>query len=196
MKLYQYTLIQYTLIASALALLTVAEPSEAAKRCQNAQNCATTEQPSKMQRRTRRPSAETQSQQRIKRRQHVNDQEQSARKLKRKHVQADDDRKRHHGWRFDPRKHRRSHNRTTVYRFYYGGYWYPAPYWTGQVYVVTPGYGISCNQGRNIVSRRYNRVRIVECSGSVFTYLGHRYGDTFRVSVSSTSGQILRARPI
>jgi hypothetical protein len=90
-------------------------------------------------------------------------------------------------WRFDSDRHRRSHNRSATFRFYYGGWWYPEPYWT---IGIGPG-RISCGEGRLIVAQRFNRVRVVECRGGIYTYLGRRQGDTFRVMVNSRNGRIV-----
>ncbi len=92
-------------------------------------------------------------------------------------------------WRFDSSRERRSRNRSATFRFFYGGWYYAEPYWT-QAYVVGPG-RISCGEGRAIVAQRFNRVRVVECRGGVYTYLGRREGDTFRVMVNSRSGRIV-----
>lgn len=97
-------------------------------------------------------------------------------------------RARHADWRFDSSRHHRRRSRSATFRFYYGGYWYPQPYW--EVYSTGP-YRISCGEGRAIVAARFNRVRVVECRGSIYTYLGRRKGATFRVLVSSRSGRIV-----
>jgi hypothetical protein len=95
---------------------------------------------------------------------------------------------RHADWKFDPNRHQRRRNKSTTFRFYFGGYWYPQPYW--EIYSVRP-YRISCGEGRAIVAERFNRVRVVECRGGIYTYLGRRQGDTFRVLVNSRSGRIV-----
>ncbi len=92
-------------------------------------------------------------------------------------------------WRFDPsREHRRRH-RDATFRFYFGGYWYPEPYW--EVYSVRPRYGVSCREGRDIVAERFNRVRILECNGATFTYIGRRAGDDYRIMLSARTGRII-----
>jgi hypothetical protein len=97
-------------------------------------------------------------------------------------------------WRFDPNKHERRRSRDKHFRFEFGGFWYPEPYW------LVPGfsysYGLSprigCREGQAIVrDRGFNRVRTIECSGRTYTYLGRRHGDRFRVYVSSRSGRIV-----
>ena len=52
-------------------------------------------------------------------------------------------------------------------------------------------YRIGCGQGRAIVAERFNRVRVVECNGSTYTYLGHRQGDTYRVLLNARTGRIV-----
>jgi hypothetical protein len=92
-------------------------------------------------------------------------------------------------WRFDPNRHQRRKSKSATFRFFYNGYYYPQPYWT-EVYVVGPG-RISCGEGRAIVAQRFNRVRVVECRGGTYTYLGRREGDTFRIIVNSRTGRIV-----
>lgn len=92
-------------------------------------------------------------------------------------------------WRFDPNREQRRRSKNATYRFYFGGYYYPQPYW--EVYNSGPRYRISCGEGRDIVSERFNRVRVVECNGGTYTYVGRRSGDTYRVLVNSRSGQIV-----
>jgi hypothetical protein len=54
-----------------------------------------------------------------------------------------------------------------------------------------------CQQGRDIIATRgFQHVRIVECRGRTYTYLGRRYGDTFRIFVSSRSGRITNINPL
>src|SRR5215210_2945186 len=93
--------------------------------------------------------------------------------LPRRHAQSD--------WQFDPRKHRRHRNRTSEFRFEFGGFWYPEPYWQGYGYglAVRP-YRIGCGEGRAIVrDQGFYRVRTVECNGRAYTYIGRRHGETF-----------------
>jgi hypothetical protein len=90
------------------------------------------------------------------------------------------------GWHFDSSRHHRRHSRSATFRFYYGGWWYPQPYW--RVYSANR---ISCGEGRAIVSERFNRVRVVECSGGTYTYLGRRSGETFRVLLNARTGRIV-----
>lgn len=92
-------------------------------------------------------------------------------------------------WRFDQNRHQRRNSKNSTFRFYFGGYWYPEPYW--EVTSMRPRYRISCGEGRDIVSERFNRVRVVECSGGTYTYLGRRSGDTYRVLVNSRTGRIV-----
>jgi hypothetical protein len=95
-------------------------------------------------------------------------------------------------WHFDSGKHHRRRSKDAIFRFYFGGYWYDQPYWQEDYYVDSGyGYGISCRQGRNIVAARFNRVRVVECRGRAYTYIGRRHGDDYQVVLSSRSGRIL-----
>lgn len=106
--------------------------------------------------------------------------------VKVRHAQSD--------WKFDSNRHERRRHKDDKFRFFFGGFWYPVPYWQGAY-----GYGpsrISCGEGRYIVDRRFNRVRTIECRGSTYTYLGRRDGDTWRVTVSARSGRIISVRPI
>jgi hypothetical protein len=89
-------------------------------------------------------------------------------------------------WHFDPSREQRRRTRSATFRFFYLGWYYPQPYWL----IVGPG-RISCGEGRAIVAQRFDRVRVVECRGGIYTYLGRRYGDTFRVMVNSRSGRIV-----
>lgn len=92
-------------------------------------------------------------------------------------------------WRFDQNRHQRRRSKDTTFRFYFGGYWYPEPYW--EVYGVGARYRISCGEGRGIVAERFNRVRVVECNGGTYTYLGRRSGDTYRILLNSRTGRIV-----
>jgi hypothetical protein len=102
-------------------------------------------------------------------------------------------------WKFDPKKHRRSRHRDDEFRFRFGAFWYPVPYWLGPAYT----YGLvindrlGCGEGRAIVrDRGFYRVRIVECRGRIYTYLGRRHGDTFRVLLNSRNGRIVDLDPV
>lgn len=92
-------------------------------------------------------------------------------------------------WRFDPNREQRRRSKDATFRFYFGGYWYPQPYW--DVYGARPAYRISCGEGRGIVAERFNRVRVVECSGGTYTYMGRRGGDTYRIMVNARTGRIV-----
>ena len=95
---------------------------------------------------------------------------------------------RHADWRFDSNRHQRRRSKNSTFRFYFGGYWYPQPYW--EVYSVRSG-RVSCREGRAIVSERFNRVRVIECNGGTYTYLGRRQGDTYRILLNARSGRIV-----
>ena len=103
-------------------------------------------------------------------------------------------------WKFDSSKHRRHRHRDNEYRYEFGGFWYPEPYWESGGYGLNGGYStdrLSCRSGRDMVSDRgFYRIRTVECEGRTYTYLGKRHGDTFRILVSSRSGRIVSVRPL
>lgn len=92
-------------------------------------------------------------------------------------------------WRFDPNRHERRRSKNASFRFYYGGYWYSQPYW--DAYSAGPSYRVSCGEGRGIVAERFNRVRVVECNGGTYTYLGRRAGDTYRIMLNARTGRIV-----
>lgn len=101
----------------------------------------------------------------------------------------------HSKWKFDPNNFEHRRHKDSHFRFEYGGYWYPEPYWLG--YGLSMNYGVSCGGGRNIMADHgFRRVRTIECHGRTFTYLGRRHGHTYRVLVSSRSGQIVSVRPV
>ena len=91
-------------------------------------------------------------------------------------------------WHFDPNRHHRRRSKSASFRFYYGGFWYPQPYW--ETYSIRVG-RIGCGEGRRIVAERFNRVRVVECNGGTYTYLGRRQGDTYRILLNARSGRIV-----
>lgn len=90
-------------------------------------------------------------------------------------------------WKFDSSRHQRRRSKDATFRFYFGGYWYPQPYW--EVYSI--GGRVSCGEGRAIVAARFNRVRVVECRGGTYTYLGRRQGDTYRILLNARTGRIV-----
>lgn len=92
------------------------------------------------------------------------------------------------GWKFDSDRHQRRRSKSATFRFYLDGYWYAQPYW--EVYGVRSG-RVSCGEGRAIVSARFARVRVVECNGGTYTYLGRREGDTFRILLNARTGRIV-----
>lgn len=97
---------------------------------------------------------------------------------------------------FDGRRQERRRNKSLNFQFYFGGFYYPQPYW--QYRNDRYGYNrISCAEGRRIVAERgYNRVRIVECNGRQFTYTGRRYGIDYRFGLNSRSGVVVSRREI
>jgi hypothetical protein len=103
-------------------------------------------------------------------------------KVETKHVQKK--------WKFDTKRHQRRHRKDDRFRFYFGGFWYPQPYWLGYGLPVNPR--ISCGEGRAIVDARgFNRVRTLECRGAAYTYLGRRHGDDFKVVLNARTGRII-----
>ena len=55
---------------------------------------------------------------------------------------------------------------------------------------------ISCSDGRSLVAKRFNRVRVVECKGGTYIYLGRRNGATFRILVDRRTGRVVGRAPI
>ena len=105
---------------------------------------------------------------------------------KMRHAQGD--------WKFDSNRHQRRRHKDDTFRFYFGGFWYPQPYWQG--YGLAIGPRISCGEGRAILrDRGFYRVRVIECSGRTYTYLGRRHGDSFRVLLNSRNGRIVGVNP-
>lgn len=102
-------------------------------------------------------------------------------------------------WQYDSHRHERRRHKDDRFRFYFGGFWYPEPYWDEPYgYDDYDDYAdrVSCREGADIVSERFARVRIVECYGRVYTYLGRRHGETFQIELSARSGRILDAHEI
>ena len=102
-------------------------------------------------------------------------------------------------WVYDPNRHQRRHHRDSKFRFYFGGFWYPEPYWDEPYDYYDDDYEpyrVSCREGAEIVAERFARVRILDCGGRVYTYLGRRYGETFEIELSSRTGRILDAHEI
>jgi hypothetical protein len=98
-------------------------------------------------------------------------------------------------WKFDPTKQERSRHKSDRFRFEYGGFWYPAPYWMG--YGLSASHRIDCGDGRAILrDHGFSSIRPVECRGGTYTYLGHRHGDSFRVLLSAHSGRIVNVKQI
>jgi hypothetical protein len=55
---------------------------------------------------------------------------------------------------------------------------------------------ISCGAGRSIVAKRFNRVRVIECKGGTYTYIGRRNGASFKVLVDGRTGRVVGQAPI
>ena len=99
-------------------------------------------------------------------------------------------------WKYDSNRHQRRRHKDDEFRFYFGGFWYPQPYWQDYGLVGAP-YRIGCAEGRSIVrDRGFYRVRTIECQGRTFTYIGRRHGDTFRVILNSRTGRIVDVDPV
>ena len=49
----------------------------------------------------------------------------------------------------------------------------------------------TCRHGLRVVNRRFNNVRVRDCSGRVYHYAGRRNGKWYKVSVSAASGRII-----
>jgi hypothetical protein len=101
-------------------------------------------------------------------------------------------------WKFDSNRHERRRYKDKRFRFYFGGFWYPEPYWDEPWYDddYVEYSRVSCREGADIVSERFDRVRILDCDGRIYTYLGRRYGDTFEIQLNSRTGRIIDAREI
>ena len=98
-------------------------------------------------------------------------------------------------WKFDATKQERSRHKSDRFRYEYGGFWYPAPYWMG--YGLTANHRIDCGEGRAILrGHGFSNIRPLECRGGTYTYLGHRRGGSFRVLLSAHSGRIVNVKQI
>lgn len=81
-----------------------------------------------------------------------------------------------------------ANHKNTLLRFEFGEYLPSEPAWAAG--------GISCRSGQKIVSNRgFYGVRIAECSGRTFRYVGWYHGDSFTVFVNSHSGHITGVGP-
>jgi hypothetical protein len=97
-------------------------------------------------------------------------------------------------WKYDPSRHKRRRHKDDEYHFYFGGFWYPEPYWA--IGIGNP-YRIGCAEGRSILrDRGFYRVLTVECYGRTYTYTGRRHGDRFRILLSSRTGRIVDVSPL
>lgn len=52
----------------------------------------------------------------------------------------------------------------------------------------------SCRYGLRVVNRRFNNVRIIECSGRTYQYAGRRNGKWYKIWVSASTGRIVDVR--
>jgi hypothetical protein len=182
------TFMRHASIASTIALMTVGTAGLAGAQSKTGydQNACIEGQPNCPPRRMQKPALEDQS---VSKKRLIQQEETQATDQPRRVRQAQTD------WRFDANRHERRRHRSDRFRFEFGGFWYPEPYWLG--YGLAVNYRIGCGEGRAIVrDRGFRRVRTVECRGRTYTYLGRRQGDTFRVLVSSRSGRIVDVDPV
>ena len=61
-----------------------------------------------------------------------------------------------------------------------------------KVIIGVGGYGknISCATGKRVVARHFNKVKVVECAGTTYRYIGYRKGKRFMVRVDGRAGHI------
>ncbi len=205
---------KYAAIAAAVAIMTMTYPALAGKMkqpqdCGDNQNCANMgNQPSgnqqKMQNQNGGSDQNDQMMKRRKANRNVNDDQNDSYNQNGGNSQNDKITKRkksgqnaQSAWHYDSHKNRRRNHRDNTFRYAYGGFWYDQPYWLEEGYGPDDDYGISCDDGRDIVDQEgFNRVRVVECNGQIFTYVGLRHGNMFQVKLDSITGRILSARPI
>lgn len=115
---------------------------------------------------------------------------QAAPKPRRRTTQAEGD------WKFNAQRHERRRKKDERFRFEFGGYWYPEPYWWYDYDYFRP-YRITCGEGRDLLfDGGFRRVRTLECQGRIYTYLARRRGETFRIQVNSRTGRILSVRAL
>lgn len=101
-------------------------------------------------------------------------------------------------WKFDSGRHDRRRYKDDRFRFYLDGFWYPRAYWDEPYYYddyIVPS-RVSCREGAEIVSERFARVKIIDCNGRIYTYLGRRHGDTFEIKLNARTGRIVDAQEI
>jgi hypothetical protein len=178
--------VKQALIVSAFALMTVASAGYAGAQSKSYgdQNNYCAENPDKCGGKMNKPSDEDQGYSKKRRYQQEEDQTTVDQPDQPKMRQAQGD------WKFDPNKHQRRRHKDDTFRFYFGGFWYEQPYWQGYGLGISPR--ISCGEGRLILrDRGFYRVRPIECQGRIYTYLGRRHGDAFRIELSARSGRIV-----
>jgi hypothetical protein len=181
------TLVKHASIVSAVALMAVGSAglASAQSKTYGGQNNFCAENPDQCGPQMNKPGSDEQGfkKRRIQRDDDQVEVDEINKPRRMKQAQAD--------WKFDSKQHRRSRHKDSEFRFYFGGFWYPQPYWSGYGLVAAP-YRVRCAEGRAIVrDRGFNRVRTVECQGRTYTYLGRRHGDTFKVLVSARTGRIV-----
>jgi hypothetical protein len=181
------TFIKHASIVSALALMTVGSGgvANAQSKTYGGQSNYCAENPDSCGPKINKPGTDEQAYSKKRRIQRDDDQAEVNETSQPRQRQARSD------WKFDSNRHERRRDKDDRFRFSFGEYWYPEPYWLGYGLVSVP-YRVGCAEGRRIVrDRGFNRVRTVECQGRTFTYVGRRHGDSFRVFVSSRSGRIV-----
>ena len=97
-------------------------------------------------------------------------------------------------WKYDRNRHgERKAKRNRTHRFFFDGFWYRQPFWS---FRVAPLYvnRLSCWEARRIVDRRFDRVRVIECNGRIYTFAAlNKRGKHVRVSVNSRTGDFWRS---
>jgi hypothetical protein len=97
-------------------------------------------------------------------------------------------------WKYDRNRHgERKAKRNRTHRFFFDGFWYRQPFWS---FRVAPLYvnRLSCWEARRIIDRRFDRVRVIECNGRIYTFAAlNKRGKHVRVSVNSRTGDFWRS---
>jgi hypothetical protein len=58
-------------------------------------------------------------------------------------------------------------------------------------------HSVGCSAGRAMVAERgYQHVKVVECHGQFFTYLGTRLGHEYRITLDSRIGHISKLKQV
>lgn len=87
---------------------------------------------------------------------------------------------------YNPGYYTYGYNYAYPYNSYGYGYYKRRPY---------GGYRISCNSARRMLQRNgYHDVAARDCGGSVYNFIARRNGHTYKVAVSSRTGQVVGRR--